>query len=490
MTQYKLDDLGWLSFERLSQALLKAQFGWALESWGGSKDLGRDAYSEIDLTDKYNQSISGPSVFQCKFVSNSQIDKVGSAKNLINAVDIECELIRQRIKVGKWRLPKSYILLTNCHLSVATRAKIIARLNNCIQDCTVMLQGYSDICALLDNNPAIRISYPELMGICEALRSIDTNITRDIAERTETALCQAQDVRKVFVATQAYYEALDKLNQYNFVVLTGAPEMGKTTIGRILGLAKYENKWDFLDCRNSNDYFRVRDDTRSQLFFADDAFGSNSFDPNSTLEWSRDIAKIIHRLDAKHWFIWTSRSVPLNEALIQLKLDESFRNFPEPAKIIVNASNLTIGEKAQIFYRHAKAAGLSQGEKDLIKKHAIFIVKHPDFTPLRIRRFVSEHIRTIFTQLSSADSLHGSTKMIMHLINIAIRQYTEYMHNSFCALSNGEKAFLYSLLDTDKTDLSLDSVLRIFMRMTELGVEEFNSIAARLDNHFVRYQHN
>jgi hypothetical protein len=45
MTDYRLDDLGWYEFERLCQALLKAAYGTAIEAWGGSGDLGRDAYA-------------------------------------------------------------------------------------------------------------------------------------------------------------------------------------------------------------------------------------------------------------------------------------------------------------------------------------------------------------------------------------------------------------------------------------------------------------
>jgi hypothetical protein len=40
MLEYRLDDLGWEGFEKLSQALLKAHLGVGVESWGGTGDLG------------------------------------------------------------------------------------------------------------------------------------------------------------------------------------------------------------------------------------------------------------------------------------------------------------------------------------------------------------------------------------------------------------------------------------------------------------------
>ncbi len=40
--RYRLDELGWHQFENLCQSLLKAKFADAIESWGGSLDIGRD----------------------------------------------------------------------------------------------------------------------------------------------------------------------------------------------------------------------------------------------------------------------------------------------------------------------------------------------------------------------------------------------------------------------------------------------------------------
>lgn len=44
MLAYRLDELGWVQFEELCQALLKAALGMGIQAWGGSGDFGRDAY--------------------------------------------------------------------------------------------------------------------------------------------------------------------------------------------------------------------------------------------------------------------------------------------------------------------------------------------------------------------------------------------------------------------------------------------------------------
>ena len=68
MIRYRLDDLGWYQFEWLIQSLLKAECGLFVESWGGSGDYGRDAYSKEKLTFLKNRAQKGPFVFQVKFV--------------------------------------------------------------------------------------------------------------------------------------------------------------------------------------------------------------------------------------------------------------------------------------------------------------------------------------------------------------------------------------------------------------------------------------
>jgi hypothetical protein len=54
--------------------------------------------------------------------------------------------------------------------------------------------------------------------------------TKDVLERNEAALAGAQEIMPVFVPTEAYNRAWQILRKNHFVVLTGPPEMGKTSI--------------------------------------------------------------------------------------------------------------------------------------------------------------------------------------------------------------------------------------------------------------------
>src|SRR6266478_963770 len=118
MIRYRLDDLGWYQFEWLVQSLLKAELGPAVESWGGHKDHGRDAFiaSRLCFPDK-NFLSEGPFVFQAKFVENANAAGAKNEPALLGAVSKEAERILQRHRVSPTTETRHYALITNAFLN-------------------------------------------------------------------------------------------------------------------------------------------------------------------------------------------------------------------------------------------------------------------------------------------------------------------------------------------------------------------------------------
>src|SRR5205823_3178464 len=106
---YNLDALGWYQFERLVQALLRAAYGANLEAWGGTADLGRDAYAEGSLRfpDPNHESL-GPFVFQAKFVAAANAPGGDPSRALLKAVRAERDRIGERLQRGQWQPPRVY----------------------------------------------------------------------------------------------------------------------------------------------------------------------------------------------------------------------------------------------------------------------------------------------------------------------------------------------------------------------------------------------
>src|ERR1035437_2994978 len=97
MSRYKLDDLGCFQFEELIQALVKVQWGLAIESWGTRGDYGRDAYysGQLRFPDGARES-EGPFLFQIKSVEYANAAGSKAEKALLDSVRNERLRIEER----------------------------------------------------------------------------------------------------------------------------------------------------------------------------------------------------------------------------------------------------------------------------------------------------------------------------------------------------------------------------------------------------------
>lgn len=413
MADYKFDDLGWYQFERLVQGLLKADLSLTVESWGGRGDWGRDAWctSPLALTRGVTPS-PGPFLFQVKFVEHANAAGARPVPALKHAVTAEVAKLRSSRPIRGQPSPRHYVFVTNAPLSPATRTWIGEQLGAVYPGCEIHIWGGKDLGDILHRHPHLCRAYPEILS----LRNLDTLlgevVNRDILNRSADALAFARDLAPAFVATRTYFRAFEVLGKHHFVVLDGPPEMGKTAIARMIGLAQVAIDWEAYECQGPEDIDRVYHHDRPQVFIADDAFGRTEYDPLKGHAWEHAIPRLLHRLDGKHWLIWTTRKHILERALSKMDLQAPARKFPEPGEVVVTASDLDLAEKAQILYRHARAARIGAAERKLVKAQAKAIVHSSHFTPERIRRLCEEKLAELceagLKATAVADAVHES----------------------------------------------------------------------------------
>lgn len=99
------------------------------------------------------------------------------------------------------------------------------------------------------------------------------------------------------------------------------------------------------------------DRDRSQVFVADDAFGSTEYRADAAELWARDLGPMLRVLDDRHWLIWTSRPAPLKAGLRRVQRERGSEHFPAPGEVLVDAGKLDLAEKTLILFRHAKNRG-------------------------------------------------------------------------------------------------------------------------------------
>jgi hypothetical protein len=386
MLRYDLDKLGWYEFEHLCQALLKHKLGFGVEAWGGTNDWGRDAYYPEALKYPTEEMQGGPFLFQCKFVNGANSAEAKVEKPVLNAIRQECEAIKRRLSIKKWKiLPKVYTFLTNAILTGTIRGQIEKNVKAVLPDSIIVLQGGDDICALIDLTTGIAQRFPQILSLNDLDILLSGCVNKDILNRSEAAIEEAKEISKVFVPTEAYSKAINVLHEFHYVVLEGPPEVGKTAIGRMIALSYIPEGWEVIECRLPSDFLRKYNRDQKQIFVADDSFGRTEYNPERVSYWQEDLPSILRKIGSHNLLIMTSRKHLLEMAREKLDVPGVNQDFPLPAEVLIDVSHLTPLDKTLMLYRHMKNASLTKAQKIFVCGLAKKIIGHRGFTPERIR---------------------------------------------------------------------------------------------------------
>jgi hypothetical protein len=372
--------------------------------------------------------------------------------------------------------------MTNVPLTEQLRADVAHVLEPVLSGSALVLNGRSEVAADLDRFPNVRTSYPQILGLGDLRKLISSAVSRDVIARSTLALEATAELAPAFVPTRAYDNALSLLSRRNFTVLLGPPEMGKTAIARIVALTRHLLGWEVIDCRHPSDVYRMYEREHHQVFLADDAFGSTEYRPEIATEWAAVLEQLMSMMDRHHWLVWTSRPAPLREGLRQLHLQGAASTFPTPQEVEVDASKLSLAEKSQMLYRHARAANVGRDAADLLRTLARDIVQSPHFTPLRIRRLVTQDLPDVMALPPSLRSAR-----LLTAVEQGLRAPTPAMETSFNVLSEERRALLFSMLNSPggASEASwLSSQMEAFLG--RVPGESVEALAESLDDHFVR----
>jgi hypothetical protein len=443
--RYKLDDLGAYQFEELTKSLLKVLAGLSVESWGRRSDFGRDAYTPNALHFPYKDiDTAGPFLFQVKFVEDANAAGARPAGALSDSVSKEIASIKKRKTTSRWTEPSYFIFLTNSLIEASLRDEIRKRFQSILPDSVIITYGRDDICDFLDQSPSVYRSFPQLLSIRDLDALIRSALTHESTMRSSAAIEVARDLVPVFAPTSHYEKAWSVLHKHHFAVLEGPPEVGKSAIAWMIGLSQVGDAWEAVCCEGPKEFFEMYDRSRKQVFIADDAFGRTEYDPTRASRWEPDLALVLHLVNANHWLIWTSRKHILERAVNRMDVTGKARSFPEPGAVIVNVKSLSVEERALVLFRHARAVGLEDDAKDLVRRYAVQIIRNPDFTPERVRRFVGESLPALVTKIrqGTLSQLEISAK-----VDEAIKNPTKQMQLTFRGLPVALKWYLVSMLE-------------------------------------------
>lgn len=463
---YRLSELGWLQFERVCSLLLSAETGRPELSWSGHADQGRTTVLDgsVELP-TWGARLRGRTAVFVRWLGAGRsheraMGRVALTVDASDSVDADTVLV-----------------LTN--LEAAEVSVTVAG-----ADRRVLVLGGRELDAAIDRHPSVRTALPSLLGWRDLSGLISPRQTAASSLQVEGA----QALARVFWPTRAYARAREVVSEHRFVVLTGPPEMGKTAIARMLALAQLTDGWEAHECTSPDQLWRVFAAGRRQVFVADDAFGSTEYRPDAAERWARSLGRLLPLLDRDHWLVWTSRPAPLKAGLRRVQRERHAERFPAPGQVLVDASDLDLAEKTLILFRHAKARGLSDAARVLVRSSALTLVEHPHFTPERIRRLVSDRLDAL--QRSAA---HGGVMLASIQLERELSTPTDAMRTSYRALEPEHRELLCALLDApagliDERELTvtvrrhrpagfsrppgelIDRLTDHFLRVTPLGI--------------------
>ena len=439
MAPFRLDELGSLEFQRLCVELLGLELG-GFESrpWGLSL-----------VVDEGAAGLPGPALVLVVWCRHC------------DAVDRLHDVVQDAL-AARTLEPRSIV--------VATNVRDTPRAGD------ALVLGPDDLWELYRADPVARLRAPSALGVAD----LDVLVPEAVVERSTADVAAAAELARVFVPTRAYALALAVLEQHHFAVLTGPPEMGKTAIARMIGLAALTNGWELHECTRPDDLWSRLDRKVPQVFVADDAFGSTEYRPEAAERWAVDLDRILRAMDGRHWLIWTSRPAPLKAGLRRIHREHGVERFPYPAEVGVDAAQLDSTEKALILFRHAKRAALAKAAVRLVQVQGWQIVSHEHFTPERIRRFVGGRLRAL--AYTDAD--------VEAHIAAEIREPTDAMAASYRALAPEQRAVLLALLDIAPGPVADAEFAAAVRRHSQSGLEHpVGEIVDRLADHFLRVVH-
>jgi hypothetical protein len=379
MPDYDFHTLSPYDFELISRDIIQARDNIVLESFRTGRDDG------IDF--RYCPSEDQKIIVQCKHYRGT------SVSGLIRSLKKEAQKL---IKLS----PSRYIIVTSLPLTPANKASIQKLFASNVLKAEDIITA-EDLNNLLGMFPQIETSHHKLwLASIPVMQKVLHN-----AEHTRAAdeIERISENIKRYVQSDAYSKAAEILDKENFVIITGQPGVGKTTLAEMLIYAYAKENFRLVVINaNIEEARRIYTPGARQIFYYDDFLGATFLGEQHTFlqaNHDRDLLKFIDmvRRSKTAKLILTTREHILSQAL-RLSERLSMENILD-SKCVIEMSSYTRLQKARILYNHIYFSELPKEyiASLLTEKFYMHIIDHAKFNP-RIIEWLSSYQRIKTTQ--------------------------------------------------------------------------------------------
>lgn len=293
MKNYDFTILSPYEFECFTRDILKSRDNLCFQNFATGRDGG------IDLR---THSKSGGLV-------------IAQAKRYKKYSDLKRVLASELEKVKKLS-PERYIVATSVDLTPGNKDEILELFSSYIISDEDIL-GRQDLNALLEKNREIELSYFKLwLTSTDVLRSF---LNKRILNNSAFELREVKETVRTYVMNPSFNVAMDILKKHRYVIISGEPGIGKTTLARMMVyvlLSKKDENYDqfYFIPNGIEDANEVFQEGVKQIFFFDDFLGNTRFFPEKNFD--SKLISFIHAVQHSKdkYFILSTREYILNDA--------------------------------------------------------------------------------------------------------------------------------------------------------------------------------